>query len=62
MGCVGKRMLTGTCGASALVREYHPKDRPVRFDVVEIEETPGQPPEVSLHRAAFKPGIAVRFG
>ena len=41
MGCVGKRMLTGTCGASALVREYHPKDRPVRFDVVEIEETPG---------------------
>ena len=47
--------------ARYFVREYHLKECPLRFDVVAIEETPGQPPEVCLHRAALSPELPVSF-
>jgi len=47
--------------AHYFVREYHLRNCPVRFDVVAIENTPGAPPEVRLHRAALSPEVARRF-
>jgi putative endonuclease len=35
--------------------ERHVKECPVRFDVVAIEEFPGQSPVVRLHKNAFNP-------
>ena len=47
--------------ANYFVREYRLRDHPVRFDVVAIENTPGQPPEVRLHRAALSPELPLSF-
>jgi putative endonuclease len=47
--------------AHYFVREYHLKDCPLRFDVVAIENTPGQAPEVRLHKAALSPELAPQF-
>ena len=47
--------------AHYFVREYRLRDCPLRFDVVAIENTPGNPPEVRLHRAALSPELPVRF-
>ncbi|HVM76306.1 MAG TPA: YraN family protein [Candidatus Saccharimonadales bacterium] len=47
--------------AHYFVREYRLKQCPLRFDVVAIENTPGRPPEVRLHRAALSPELPVRF-
>lgn len=41
--------------ARSFVREHHVTDRPLRFDVLAIENAPGQAPEVRLHRAALNP-------
>ena len=47
--------------AHYFVREYWLRDCPLRFDVVAIENTPGPPPEVRLHRAALSPESPPRF-
>lgn len=39
--------------AHAFLRERHIKDCPVRFDVVAIDNTPGSPPAVRLHKDAL---------
>jgi putative endonuclease len=41
--------------ARAFLRERHVKDCPVRFDVVAIDNTPGSPPVVRLHKDALSP-------
>ncbi|HTP67303.1 MAG TPA: YraN family protein [Dongiaceae bacterium] len=46
--------------AHYFVREYHLGECPVRFDVVAIENTPGHPPAVRLHRAALSPVVSAR--
>ena len=39
--------------AHAFLRERHVKKCPVRFDVVAVDNTPGQPPVVRLHKDAL---------
>jgi len=39
--------------AHYFLRERHLKECPVRFDVVAIDNIPGQPPAVRLHKAAL---------
>ena len=39
--------------AHYFLRERHLKECPLRFDVVAIDNTPGQPPAVRLHKAAL---------
>src|SRR6202043_1293063 len=41
--------------AHAFLRERHVKKCPVRFDVVGIDNTPGRPPVVRLHKDALGP-------
>ena len=41
--------------AQAFLRERHVKKCPVRFDVVGIDNTPGKPPVVRLHKNALGP-------
>ena len=41
--------------AHYFLREHHLKECPLRFDVVAIDNTPGQPPAVRLHKAALSP-------
>ena len=41
--------------AHYFLRERHVKECPVRFDVVAIDNTPGQRPAVRLHKAALSP-------
>jgi len=41
--------------AHAFLRERHVKDCPVRFDVVAIDNTPGSPPVLRLHKDALSP-------
>jgi putative endonuclease len=41
--------------AEYFLRERHVRPCPVRFDVVAIDEIPGQPPAVRLHKAALPP-------
>ncbi len=41
--------------AHAFLRERHVKKCPVRFDVVAIDNTPGKPPAVRLHKDALSP-------
>jgi putative endonuclease len=41
--------------AHYFLNERHVQNCPVRFDVVAIENTPGQPPAVRLHKAALSP-------
>jgi len=41
--------------AHAFLRERHVKECPVRFDVVGIDNTPGKPPVVRLHKDALSP-------
>jgi len=41
--------------AHYFMRERHLGDCPLRFDVVAIENRPGSPPVVRLHRAALSP-------
>ena len=41
--------------AHAFLRERHVKDCPVRFDVVAIDNTPGMPPVIRLHKDALSP-------
>ncbi len=45
--------------AHYFLRDRHIQDCPVRFDVVAIENTPGQPPTVRLHKAALSPQLPV---
>lgn len=41
--------------ARRFLSERHVKECPMRFDVVAIEEVPGESPVVRLHKAAFYP-------
>ena len=43
--------------AHAFLRERHVKKCPVRFDVVAIDNTPGKPPVVRLHKDALSPRV-----
>jgi putative endonuclease len=43
--------------AHAFLRERHVKKCPVRFDVVGIDNTPGKPPVVRLHKDALSPRV-----
>jgi len=45
--------------AHYFLRERHIQPCPLRFDVVAIENTPGQPPVVRLHKAALSPQLPV---
>jgi putative endonuclease len=47
--------------AHYFLRERHIHNSPLRFDVVAIENTPGQPPAVRLHKAALSPQLPPRF-
>jgi putative endonuclease len=47
--------------ANYFLRERHIGECPLRFDVVAIENTPGQSPVVRLHKAALSPEIPYRF-
>ncbi len=41
--------------------ERHIQPGPRRFDVVAVENTPGKPPVVRLHKAALSPEVTPRF-
>jgi putative endonuclease len=41
--------------AHYFLRERHIKECPLRFDVVAIDNTPGQPPVFRLHKSALSP-------
>jgi Holliday junction resolvase-like predicted endonuclease len=43
------------------LRERHILPCPLRFDLVAIANTPGQPPVVRLHKAALGPSVPARF-
>jgi putative endonuclease len=47
--------------AHYFLRERHIPHCPLRFDVVAIDNTPGQPPKVRLHKAALSPQLSTRF-
>jgi len=47
--------------AHYFLRERHIQKCPLRFDVVAIENTPGQPPIVRVHKAALSPELTPRF-
>jgi putative endonuclease len=47
--------------AHYFLRERHIQQCPIRFDVVAIENAPGQPPVVRLHKAALSPQLPPRF-
>ena len=58
----GATLVAGKSGANlfgndlhAFLRERHVKKCPVRFDVVGIDNTPGKPPVVRLHKDALSP-------
>jgi len=46
--------------AHYFLRERRIAHCPLRFDVVAIENTPGQPPAIRLHKAALSPQLPVR--
>ncbi len=43
--------------AQRFLAERHVEECPVRFDVVAIDNRPGQPPAVRLHKDAFSPRL-----
>ncbi len=43
--------------AQRFLAERHVAESPVRFDVVAIDNRPGQPPVVRLHKDAFSPQL-----
>ena len=43
--------------AQRFLAERHIKDIPLRFDVLAIDNIPGSPPEVRLHKDAFSPQL-----
>jgi putative endonuclease len=47
--------------AEYFLREWHIRTCPLRFDVLAIDNTPGQPPVVRLHKAALSPELPPRF-
>jgi len=47
--------------AHYFLRERHIQNCPLRFDVVAIENTPGQPPILRLHKAALSPQFPPHF-
>jgi putative endonuclease len=47
--------------AHYFLREQHIQGCPLRFDVVAIDNTPGQPPVVRLHKAALSPQFPPHF-
>ena len=44
--------------AKRFLAERHVKDIPLRFDVLAIDNIPGSPPKIRLHRDAFSPHMA----
>ena len=56
VGCDGDTLAfveVRTRTARRFLSERHAKECPMRFDVVAIEEVPGESPVVRLHKAAF---------
>jgi Holliday junction resolvase-like predicted endonuclease len=47
--------------AHHFLRKRHIQKCPLRSDVVAIENAPGQPPVVRLHKAALSPEVPPRF-
>jgi putative endonuclease len=43
--------------AKLFLREWHLAECPVRFDIVAIDNSPGKPPLVRLHKDALSPDI-----
>ena len=43
--------------ARRFLAERHIKDTPLRFDVLAVDNIPGRPPEVRLHKDAFSPHL-----
>jgi putative endonuclease len=43
--------------AQRFLRERHVGERPCRFDVLAIDNRPGSPPDVRLHKEAFSPQL-----
>lgn len=43
--------------AQRFLAERHAHDTPIRFDVLAIDNIPGSPPEVRLHKDAFSPHV-----
>ena len=43
--------------AQGFVAERHVKDVPLRFDVLAIDNIPGSPPKLRLHKDAFSPCV-----
>jgi len=43
--------------AQRFLAERHVGDRPCRFDVMAMDNCPGQPPVVRLHKDAFSPQV-----
>jgi putative endonuclease len=50
-----QRVLVRT--ARRFLREWHVGECPCRFDVLAIDNRPGQPPELRLHKDAFSPQL-----
>src|SRR5579864_5107740 len=50
-----QRMVVRT--AQRFLAERHVRDCPCRFDVVAIDNRPGSPPELRLHKDAFSPQL-----
>lgn len=46
--------------AQRFLGERHVGESPIRFDVLAIDNRPGQPPVVRLHKDAFSPDLAGR--
>lgn len=46
--------------AQRFLAERHAEESPIRFDVVAIDNHPGKPPVVRLHKDAFSPDFARR--
>lgn len=46
--------------AQRFLAERHIKESAIRFDVLAIDNIPGNPPEVRLHKDAFSPQISRR--
>ncbi len=46
--------------AQRFLAERHVKDIPLRFDVLAIDNIPGSPPQMRLHKDAFSPQLGIR--
>ena len=57
LSVTGEKQHIVTRTAQRFLAERHVKNTPLRFDVLAIDNIPGSPPEVRLHKDAFSPQI-----